>query len=420
MRRIISFLFILAIITVTSLQAQCGDQFVFVSPRDFKAVQAFVNSKRTLPLVEKEKYIKIHGDVRFNMLYRSEMQGSVYLRGHGAKDARGIPVRSGAYEAEFNLWVDYKAEKTWSIFHAQYANGCGVGEAPYSCSRHPQALHGSGVGDDLCVKRCYFGWRPIECPDDYKLDIEVGRRPLYTIADSRIEFSSRCDGVVGRFTKRVAKSSDAYLTLAGFVIDTRCNHFGFLGEVGAYDLFEKKIDAKYSLIDWRKNGVNECGIRDPIGTRFVISQWSLGFDFPKEKFGRKARLYGAFLVNHDAPRTIITNYGRENLGWYAGFIMGEVRKEGDWSFDMNYQYVEAQAVADADVRGIGRGNVLRETLTVERRGKTNYKGMHFEFLYALNDNFSIDALVDFSNAINKRIGLPHYYNKFECDLIYAF
>lgn len=420
MRRILPLLFIIALSAISGLHAQCGDNFHILNPRDFKAVQTFINSKRTIPMIEKEKYVKIHGDIRANFLYRDEMQGSRHLRGRGVRDSRGLPVPFEGFEAEFNLWVDHKTETTWSIFHVQEANTWGVGDALYDCRRAPQALHGSGVCNDLCVKRCYFGWRVYECPDDSKLDIEIGRRPLYTIADSRIEFSSRFDGVMGRYTKKVGKSSDAYLMLGAFVINFRDDHYGFIGETGVYDLFEKKIDAKYSLIDWTLNHKSQCGISNPLGSRFVISQWSLGLDFPKERFGRKARIYGAFLINHDAPKTVITDYERANIGWYAGFIIGEVRKEGDWSYDMNYQYVEAQAVPDPDVRGIGRGNVLRETLTADRRGKANYHGMHFEFLYALNDNLSIDALYDFSNAINKHIGGPHYYSKAEVDFIYAF
>ena len=36
--------------------------------------------------------------------------------------------------------------------------------------------------------------------------------------------------------------------------------------------------------------------------------------------------------------------------------MGELKKKNDWSLDINYQVVQAQAVPDYDSVGIGLGN----------------------------------------------------------------
>ena len=55
-----------------------------------------------------------------------------------------------------------------------------------------------------------------------------------------------------------------------------------------------------------------------------------------------------------------------------------------------------------------------------RRGNTNFIGYRFEFLYAITDNLSIDAIYEFSNEEDRRIGGRHHYNDFELEAIYAF
>ena len=46
------------------------------------------------------------------------------------------------------------------------------------------------------------------------------------------------------------------------------------------------------------------------------------------------------------------------LGWYVGFIVGEVRQEGDWALDIDYEDVQPFAVMDCDVSSDNAGEVL--------------------------------------------------------------
>jgi carbohydrate-binding DOMON domain-containing protein len=129
-------------------------------------------------------------------------------------------------------------------------------------------------------------------------------------------------------------------------------------------------------------------------------------------------LYGAYLVNHNNPHG---NPGNQNDAWYVGFELGEVYGAGDWAFRTQYEYVQAYSIPDMDVSGIGRGNVLNDSVTsAVRRGNTNYKGWKFEFLYAITDNLNVDTIFEFSRAIDKNIGGGHHYSKFEIEAIYAF
>jgi hypothetical protein len=145
----------------------------------------------------------------------------------------------------------------------------------------------------------------------------------------------------------------------------------------------------------------------------------LDINLPKI-YDKRAQIYGAVLVNSAAKPNILTHFKRENVGWYVGYLMGEVRKKGDWAIDISYELVEAQAIPDSDVNGIDRGNVRRETFTADGRGKTNYKGWEFQLLYAFTDKLSTNIIYDISNAENPNIGGRHRYSKLEIDLIMAF
>jgi len=70
--------------------------------------------------------------------------------------------------------------------------------------------------------------------------------------------------------------------------------------------------------------------------------------------------------------------------------------------------------------GIGRGNVRNSTLTADGLGDTNFKGFRFEFLYALTNDISIDSIIEWSRALDKKIGGKHNYSKVELEAIYAF
>jgi hypothetical protein len=194
------------------------------------------------------------------------------------------------------------------------------------------------------------------------------------------------------------------------------------------------VDLKYSFIDWKRRGKNRAFKHNPRGAQFQNSQFTLAYHVQEEWcYGEPLKLYGAFLVNHAAKKhhfeegKSITQ--KKNLAFYVGFLYGEVCHAGDWSLDVTYEWVQAQAIPDPDNAGIGRGNVLGETFTQQgtgtgsaayARGNANYKGWRFEGLYAVTDNLSLDALFQFSRAESKRYGGYLNYNKFKLQAIYAF
>lgn len=347
-------------------------------------------------------------------------------------------------------------------------------EQALHCFPDPEGYHGSGNCDDLCLKKAYMGYE-LYSDCNSRFFFELGRRGnLYNVFDSNIQFLSRFDGLLFKYESTWDTESEWYIQAAGFLVDERVNHFAWVVEIGLLNIDDTGLDLKYSLIDWEKHGINRCFVHDPKGFRFINSQFTaiyhLNHEWLKQLniacLDRPVKFYGAVLVNHagqklptdtaffaqrriDSANAVLANARvsensvieskaiiavneliiesqekykkRQNLGWYAGVLFGEVRKEGDWAIEIQYQYVEAQAMPDNDCGGICRGNILDESFTTcSRRGNTNFKGWKVEGLYAFTDNLTLDTILERSEALNTKIGGDHTYSKLELEAIYAF
>lgn len=429
-----------------------------LNERDFEALRDYLRQKREEAMAKgKQPDLTFSGDIRFEYRNIHEDEIGKRLRGgkHGKKcvDGKriGLPISNNDFDIEFNLRMDYLGECTWAVARVQYDDSAGVDDSDLDCRINPAGYHGSGACDDLCLKMAYWGAHLYkhECE---KFDIELGRRNLYNVFDSRIQFLSRYDGLALRYNNCRDWLGNWYWYFGAFVVDERVNHFAWLTEVGFINILKSGFDLKYSIIDWQKRGENRCGFRNPPAFKFVNSQVSAAYNFNAEVIRRKAKIFGAFVYNHlgqkvtwfkwkDENRVcpgspyVRTKKGRwklsddviaktaknQNKAWYVGALIGEVDKEGDWSAEVRYEWVQAFAIPDDDISGIGRGNCLDDQITAAGgRGNGNYKGWHFEALYAITDNLTIDAQFEFSQALNKSIGGNHHFHKFEVETIYAF
>lgn len=486
---------------------------------DDQPLREFVQSKENIDVRDKATNLEISGDVRFEWRQLYE-KGDVIvvvpndpkdpntkfhfeedyrnLRGHGAVDYRDLPVSHNDWDVEFNLKIKYTYGRAWAATHLQFDNSAGIRghndcaqvfdaffpeESSSSCScssfssdfpilirNRSEAGKGSGESSNINLKRAYMGYN-IYADGVHRWDIEIGRRKLDDIFESEVEFSSRFDGVLLKYTSDLGKFADFYWYNGLFIIDERVNHVGYATEFGLLDIWDSGLDLRYSFIDWTMFGRNRCFIEHPYGSEFANSQISFSYHFnPFQGFCKKnipAEFYGGFLVNHAATKNIFTHNKRKNLAWYLGLYVGEVDSKGDWAFDIEYVYVQAQAVSDCDVSSIGRGNILDDLFTdivydpagrttgdvvvifdeegkikdilntcviptsldpelfalsaiLPRRGNANFKGWRFEFLYAITDNLSLDLIMEHSDAEDKHIGGRHPYSNYEIEAIYAF
>jgi hypothetical protein len=438
--------------------SRSGDE---INERDFDALRDFLKAKRGDALKEAEEAgtnVAISGDVRTEWRHMTETANGKRQRGPGARDIKneiqviggayvenrtiGLPISRNDFDVEFNLYLDYETKRSWAAVQVQFDNSMGVDDNGIRCLLDPQGYHGSGYCDGLCLKNAYWGYQvwDNQCNEFY---VEVGRRSnLYKVFDSKIQFLSRFDGILLHYAYKWPEMFDWYLKGAAFVIDERTNSFGYVAETGFLNIAESNVDLKYSFIYWKQGGKNRCREKDPQGFDFMNSQLTFAYHFDPEILGKKATAYAAVLYNHadrdaynpvvylvDDPESedqiSIFEYKKfdknQRLGWYVGFIIGKPEKEGDWSFEMMYQVIQAFAMPDNDMAGIGRGNVQHESLTsLKSRGNTNFRGWKFEGLYALTNELVIDSIIEFSIADNRKIGKEHSYSKCELEVVYSF
>jgi|GEM_PF-3120936 len=415
---------------------------------DVPFVEEITASKRTIPLNEKGEGLRLSGDIRADFLYRKGRINGVNFRGHGNSDAQGVRLPTEEFAVRLNFRADYKCKDFYAVSQIEWDDIGGVFTRRPPCGTDCQKGHlfGSGSCDYLCLKRMYIGGVLWKSDCGQKVWVDIGRKSLYFNFDSRIQYKARVDGIFSEYSHKYAeyadkRSSEFALRGAYFLVDQKSNHFAWVYESRFYNIQNSGFDLKYSMIDWGQSGKNACGIRRPLGWRFLNSQITLDYNFKQKVFGKKLNIYSAALMNHRAkPITFelpngvpflrippgTYHIGSDNIGAYLGFIIGEVSEAGDFSFDCNYQYVQAQAVPDCDSRGIGTGNFRKENFAEDRRGNGNFKGIHLGFLYAITKNLQLDIQFEYSTAINHIFDAHDNtfagpdYRRFEIELIHAF
>lgn len=429
-----------------------------LNERDFEALKRFLNTKRESSLEEKDTHLNISGDVRFEWRHLNESWKHIRLRGRHAKHPeRNLPISRNDFDCEFNLKFDYIMDRSWAVAHLQYDNSAGVDSQDKGCFEDPNGWFGSGKCDELCLRKAYMGYN-VWLNKCSRFDVELGRRGnLYHAFDSRVQFLSRFDGVLLKWTgTKYAAAKEIFVKVGGLVVDERVNHFAYITEIGLLDIYGSHFDFKYSFIDWCNQVGSRCiketdpnckfhilKLNKAKAYDFAVSQWTIYYHLnPCFFINKPAKFFAAFLMNHKwkdfkvrkdvfiidpatglVIETTRTKKYRSNLAWYAGIAIGEVVKEGDWAIELQYQWVEALAVPGQDASGICNGNVLDYTLTQLSRpyiDNTNYKGWRLDTLYALTDNITINTILEESTPINKNIGGPHRYSKVEVEAIYAF
>lgn len=447
---------------VLPLFAFCAFAGVYADPpgsdneRESQAIEKFVDSKRTISVENKGGNLSLSGDVRFEYQRKYEKHNGVKLRGSGSDFAYG---RNG-YDIDVDLFFDYVADCTWASIWLEFDNEAGVSNgfrsANFSSKNAAEDINAaleltgadaipvvtedlifndqlehngqriaSGECDQVCLRAAYMGYNIYEGCNG-RLDIEVGRRSMYHVFDSRVQFDSRFDGAVLKYSRNIDCWGTYYSNTAVFIIDSVLDDYGFVSEMGLKNIAEKGVDLKYSYIDWTLGGIDRLGQTSK--ESFVHrmregrnSQLTAVYHFSPECLCVDAKVYGAIVVNHAARRRDATNGHKKNLAGYIGGSVGRIEKAGDWAIDMNYQWVEAQAIIDTDVSGIGRGNTFKIPFAASRAfGNANYHGFLLEGEYAITDNLTAQVEFEFSNELDKAIGGNHMYRKFELELIYGF
>ena len=410
---------------------------------DMKALSEFVKAKSGISVQEKGGNLMISGEVRSEWSHMRAETNHKKQRGHGsgkldpnlpvssAEAKRHAPIPTNEFDVEVNLMFDYRADRSWAGIQLQLDNLAGIRqwgsrerpndpETKKGYVNTKRTLFGSGTLDNLALRKAYIGYNVFE-EGASRFDIEVGRRRLKDVFDSKVMFHNYFDGLLLKYANSFEGVTDFQVKLASFVIDQTVNHFGWVGELSFLNIGDEGIDFKYAYIRWDKHGFNRYGHKHALGSRFAISQFLLAYNLSPDLIPYKTQVYGAYLHNHEAHPHRYTHHRKESNAFYVGLKMGEVKRQNDWAFDVNYQWVKAQAIPESDVEGIGRDNPRGISFYKSRaQGFANYKGYKIDGLYALTDNLTLNALYQRVHQESRKIGGEHKSHKFELAAVYAF
>lgn len=411
--RIITMKFLTIIFTLITLSVFAADDGEpGTEQRDIEALRDWVNTKRQVTVKERGGNLSLSGEVRVELQSTNEKKNGIKQRGVGGQ-VIGTGMR--AWDVEVNLMLDYRADRTWATIKIEFDNDAGTE---------------GGTFNRLSVERAFLGGRIVNA-DTYTMDLEIGRRFFSYTFDSKIEFGSFMDGILYKYDQAFDIAGDFYFHGGPFLINESLDQYGYVGEVGLLNVGRTGLYSKISAICWDTKHTSKKERNNAF--RFIPIQWIWGYKFILKPINKITTVYAAALYNPRAHGTVVSNGERKAWAWYAGFSMGELRKKWDWSLDVNYQWVQLQAIPDFDGNGIKRGNTAKRGLYTrlnkgigdankagEGVGSGNYKGISVEFLYLLTSNITIYQAWRQSVNEDSSIKPTFSYKQYEIEFIYGF
>lgn len=406
------FLGICTLLTASSLYSDTIEsRSEDIDTQDIQALREWINTKRQVTVKEIGGALSLSGEVRTEFQKTNEVLNGIKQRGQGG----ATPLNTSAFDVEVNLMLDYRADRTWAAIKLEFDNDAGI--------------FGGSLGK-IKTEKAYFGVRVID-QDTYSFDIEVGRRKMGTILDSKLEFSAFFDGAWFKYDHGFKDIGALYLHVGAFIINERQNHYGYVGEMGMLDILNSGFYTKYSCIAWDTKRY-ENRIREE-RFDFLISQLILGYKFIPKPLNKVVIIYLGGLYNHNAKPIAISDFKKSNFGGYLGFSMGELKKKGDWAMDVNYQVLAAQAVPDFDVGGIGFSNAANlgfytvdvngtggPTTRRTAAGNGNFRGFSLTLDYLITSNLMFEQQWQQAVTLDTDIGPFRRFKQYEIEFIYGF
>ena len=137
--------------------------------------------------------------------------------------------------------------------------------------------------------------------------------------------------------------------------------------------------------------------------------------------GQIKQVTTAYLINTAAKATKWTHHRKANDAYYVGARMGEALHRGDYSLELLYQWVKAQAVPEMDVSVSSRDNPRGISMYNRRSGGfANFRGWRLESFYALTENWTLNAHFDRLREMDRHIGGAHRSWEFYFGAIFTF
>lgn len=397
-----------SLVMASSNDATTGGVLDVVNEKDLWAVRDWLKQKRMHEGSKKLSDVIVSGEVRIQ--WQNIKERLSRIKQVGSDSVSGLS--NNLFDAEVNLYFDYKADKTWAAIKLEFDNAMG---------------RETGQVNQISLERAYMGYHIFR--DSRNLvDIMVGRQRLYDLYDSEVQYNSTADGFTVVYGLAFPKYFDFTLKGGGYIADATQSHAFWLIEAGLYDIMDLGIYFEYSFIDWAKSG--STYYNNP-NWKFINHQFVLGYVFNPEITRVPARFFGGILFNADADSKRIQQLtngkvsSKENLAWYVAIQLGKLENANDWAFQAQWQGVEAQSMPDFDVSGIGRGNSVGSSLYTSNsnglaNGNTNYNGWEVDFMYNITAELVLEVRFQRALSQNSDIGLPLNYTNYQVEMIYGF
>ncbi len=414
MKRKKLFLSFTLIVTVFTglLVADTKKDIPGLDQKDIEELRNWIKNKRQVTTKKTGGGLSISGQVRTELQSTNEKKSGIQQRGSGGAIS-GTAMR--AWDVQANLLLNYRAERAWAMIRLVFDNNAGI--------------EGGGTRG-ISLSRAFLGGRIVNA-SLYNIDLEIGRRSLGYTFDSQVQFGARMDGLLLKYDHALEFFGDLYFHGGPFLVNETLDQYAYVGELGVLNILKTGLYSKLSYIDWdTKNTDNE--LRN-LAFRFRNLQLVLGYKFIMPKVKKVTTLYSGGLVNTAAKREEVTRWKKQNYAWYFGFSIGELKKAWDYSLDVNYQWVQAQAVPDFDAIGTGRGNAAGiglystksygkgiPTTNKTAVGAGNFKGIAIEFQFNLTPNITVYQGYRQTVNYTHLIGPPFSYKQYEIEFIFSF
>jgi hypothetical protein len=367
----------------------------------------------------------------------SEKINGVQMRGSCGRCSKpNYPFSVG-----YALNGSYKAPRSWGVFYLSFGNDMGIDP---------------GEVDGLSLERAFFGYALID-DGDRRLEINLGRRYLGDIFNSSIQFGQQLDGLDMKYADVIPRVGDFYIEGAVFLVNQLQNHWAYAFEAGLLNIAGTGLYGQLSFINWKKGGATALDVDTGEAVeeflaynnpryQFMNLQPQIGYEFSMPIFGEEqdVNLYGAVSYNFLAEPITISNQGKPQPNsfcneccdnccppacvsipqapWagYVGVTVGDLGKPGDWQADLHYEAVQAQAVPEFDLAGIGLGNCMKNDIYACGMGSANYHGVAFKALYQITAHITAITSLQYSHTLDNDIACPAEYAKGKLGFNYAF
>lgn len=315
----------------------------------------------------------------------------------------GTGRASDVYNVDAILDFQYLLGQAWAFARTEFRNSGG--------------LFG-GTTSKFALSRAFIGYH-FTAGGPVILDAYLGRRSLLKLYNSQLIFNGHGDGVTAYFSY-MPKDILEIRASSGVYINQSKPYWIFRSAL--FNIAKLGLYLDYIFIHWGR--VSPTIAVNGIPFSYNVSQFLVGWEYKPQFLSKNIQVFAAMLLNSSAQINALSHGSREKTAGYVGFQIGTVKKQNDFSLQVQLQFCRLQAVPPWTLDGIGTGaftnSIFTATSSRNVSDKTNFKGWEMIANYAITDDLTISGKLQRSVPMNKAIGPDFNYTTFKLETRYTF